>query len=202
MPATVSFIQLTPQTSIPIRVFINRKRILLSNRVAINEKSIIKLSTINLLRLSNNDLTKLIFEINLELKQILFHTPLNELFPKRFVYKSTKLSRDIGDNWKCKLVVSLGYIVNLRYKLGWLREKADIQFILERNIVVSTADSNKIALLTKEIKFNFGGQVQEEENEIAIDDKKSLSYKLNRLTLLNNSIVDSLDLYVLHRPKA
>lgn len=192
MPATVSYVKIVPQCSIPIRVFINRKRIMLSNRVAINEKSIIKLSSINLLRLSNNDLAKLISEIALELREVLLQIPLRDLFPKRSLQKNTKLSRDIGDNWRCKLVVSIGYIANLRYKLGYLRDAGDIRFLEEKNITVSGVEVNKTCLLTKDIKFSFGETV---------DDKKGLSYKLHKLTLVNNSIVDSLDLFVVQRPR-
>lgn len=202
MPGTTTYIKVAPGCAIPARVFIDRKRILLNGTVAINDRSIIKLSSINLLRLSNNDITNLVMDIKEELEKILFHEPLRELFPSKFVHGSDRLARDIGTRWKCKVVASLGYVATLRYKLGYLRDVEDMAFLEDRKVDVSARDSARTALLTKELKFTFLERDEEEihEEENVIDDKKMLSYKLNKLALLNNSIVDSLCLYVTSRP--
>lgn len=202
MPGSHTFIKITPGCSIPARVFVNRKRIVLNGTVAINDRSIIKLSSINLLRLSNNDFTNLIMDIKPELENLLFHELLRLLFPLKFVHGSDKLVKDIGTRWRCKVVVSLGYVATLRFKLGYLQDEEDIAFLEDRKIDVMAKESPRTALLTKELKFSFIQREEDEENEEhnAIDDKKTLSYKLNKLALLNNSIVDSLDLYVTSRP--
>lgn len=202
MPATVLFVKLNLDCCIPIRVFVNRKRVLLSNRVAINEKSIIQLSSINLIRLSNYDMTNLIFDIKDNLKEFLLESPLKDIFAQRSVLRTLRVSRDLGEKWKCRVVASLGYIADLRYKLGYLQK--DYQFLEEKGIVVSGSDSNEVALLTKEIKFNFSPVLKEEGEDlvtVSSEDKKALNYKLHRAKVLNNRITDSLDLFVLQRPR-
>lgn len=191
MPATVLFIKVNSQCCIPVRVFVNRKRVLLSSRVSINEKSTIQLSSINLIRLSNYDMTNLILDIKQELTDLLLHTLLPELFPQRSLGRNAKVSRELGSLWKCRVVVSLGYIGDLRYKLGFLQK--DAGFLDEKGITVSATDSHDVALLTKEIRFSFSDH---ESN-----DKKNLRYRLHRSVVLNNRVTDSLDLFVLQRAR-
>ena len=199
MPATVTYILIAPDTAIPIRVFVNRSKIFLQNSVAVNEKSVIELTSINLIRLSNYDLNNLIDDIGGELRQILLQTPLQDLFPKRAVQKTTKLVRDIACSWYCKVTVSLGYIVGLRYNLGSLQLAEDIQYLSERKVAVNVSSSAKSALIKKEISIS--SMFPEDESAIGLDDTKSVNYKLRHQTLLNNDIVDTLDVYVVHRPK-
>lgn len=203
MPGTTTYVQVAPGNAIPVRVFVDRRRIVLNNTVAINDRSIIKLSSINLLRLLNNDLTNLVMDVKEDLEKLLFEEPLRYLIPLKFVHGSDKLSRDIGKTWKCKMVASLGYIASLRFGLGYLQDKDDIRFLEDRKVDVAMKNSNRTALLTKELRFSFmepdEGIIHDEEN--VIDDKKTISYRLNKLALLNNSIVDSLDLYVTSRPQ-
>lgn len=167
--------------------------------MAINEKSVIQLSSINLIRLSNYDVTNLIFDIKSKLRQFLFDTPLPELFPQRSLLRTLKISKDLGENWKCRVVTTLGYIADLRYKLGHLHN--DYRFLEEKNIALSGSDSNDVALLTKEIKFNSSFVLKEEDDELPSDDKKVLNYKLHRAEVLTCGVPNSLDLYVLHRPR-
>ena len=199
MPATVTYILIAPDTAIPIRVFVNRSKIFLQNSVAVNEKSVIELTSINLIRLSNYDLNNLIDDIGGDLRQILLQTPLQDLFPKRAVQKTTKLVRDIACSWHCKVTVSLGYIVGLRYNLGSLQLAEDIQYLSERKVAVNVSSSAKSALIKKEISIS--SMFPEDESAIGLDDTKSVNYKLRHQTLLNNDIVDTLDVYVVHRPK-
>ncbi|SGZ58414.1 CIC11C00000002246 [Sungouiella intermedia] len=202
MPATLLYIRLNHDCCIPVRIFVNRKRILLSSRVAINEKSIIELSSINLIRLSNYDVTNLIFDMKTNLKEFLFDIPLPELFPQKSLLRSLKVARDLGEHWKCRVVTTLGYIADLRYKLGHLQH--DYRFLEEKNISLSGTDSNDVALLTKEIKFSFTPVLKEEnedEGEEGGDEKKALNYKLHRAKVLSCGSLNSLDMYVLHRPR-
>lgn len=199
MPATVSYVTVAPSTAIPIRVFVNRKRILLLSTVAVNEKSIIKLSSINLLRLSNYDLNKLIYDLQEQLKEFVLHTPLKELVPQKSVLRTTKITKEVGVQWKCKVVVSLGYVIDLRYKLGHI-QGPDVQYLEEKNLTADPVDSANSSLITKEIKFGFM-QTEEGDDEVASDDKKALRYKLHRQNLYNNRVVDPLVLYVLQRPR-
>lgn len=201
MPATVSYITVAPLTAIPVRVFVNRKHILQLSSVAVNEKSIIKLSAINLLRLSNDDFSNMVYDLREQLRELLLVTPLIELFAQRSVLRSTQVARDVGVLWKCKVVVSLGYIVDLRYKLGVLTLVSDVEYLEAKKIVVDPENSARSTLLTKEIKFSFMSKEADSDDEQP-NDKKSLSYKLHRQHLCNNRVVDPLVLCVLHRPRS
>lgn len=200
MPASVSYIAIGKETSIPIRVFTYRGKILLLNSVAVNEKSIIKLSSINLIRLSNYDLNDLIGDIGEELRELLLLARFAELFPKRAVLKTTKLVKSISRNWKCKVSVSLGFIVSLRYNLGCLSLAEDVQFLSDKNVVVNPLKSKKSALLKKEMEFSMIGFEEDEDDQFCLDDKKRVRYKLRERNLINNHLVDTLDIYVVHRP--
>lgn len=189
MPATVSYVKITPKSLIQIRVFVNRKKILTNNTVAINDRLLLKLQSINSLRLSNNDLGRLIEDIKEDLQKLLFEDPLSEVFPGRSVNKATKTSRECGNSWKCNIVVLLGYVANLRYRLGHLK-RADAEFVDEQKVQVTAHSSNKTGLLEKETSFSF-----------AEDEKKLLSYTLRPQNILATSVTDGLDVYVWQRPK-
>lgn len=199
MPATVLFIKLNLDCCIPIRIFVNRKRVLLSSRVAINEKSIIQLSSISLIRLSNYDVTNLVFDIKAALKEFLLDIPIENLFPNRALLRNLKVSRELGDQWKCKVVASLGYIADLRYKLGFIQK--DLAFLEDKGIAISVTDGKNIALLTKEIKFNFPVLKEDDDEVEPSNDKKGLDYKLHRARVINSRVTDLLDLFVLLRPR-
>lgn len=202
MPATITYLAVGPSTAIPVRVFINRKKLLLLNAVAVNEKSIIKLSSINLIRLSNFDLTNLILDLGSQLQQLLLETPLVELFPQRSVLRVSKLVTELSNSWKCKVVVSLGYLADLRYKLSCLQSPLDFRFLDEKKIEIDHNESKGSALLTKTVKFDFvKNEPASDDESLFLGDKKSFSYKLQHQRLINSKIVDLLDLYVLHRPR-
>lgn len=199
MPATITYLSVAPSTAVPVRVFVHRKKILLLSSVAVNEKSIIKLSSINLIRLSNYDLTNLFIDIELQLKALLLATPLSELFLGRSLLRSTKLVKDIDSAWRCKVVVSLGYLVDLRYRLSSLYSAADAQFLADRGIDVDLSSHGPSRLLRKSLKFNFTPRIA--EDELTVDEKKHVSYLLREERLINCKATDSLDIYVLHRPR-
>ncbi|OBA23566.1 hypothetical protein METBIDRAFT_30006 [Metschnikowia bicuspidata var. bicuspidata NRRL YB-4993] len=203
MPATVTYISVAPGTAIPVRVFVNRKKILLLSEVAVNEKSIIKLSLINLIRLSNFDLTNLLLDVGSQLRRVLLETPLAELFPQRSVLRLVKSVSELSNTWTCKVVVSLGYLADLRFKLERLQVPADIRFLEDKKIEIDHRDTRGSALLEKSVKFDFTRREPASDDETSpLDDKKSISYKLQKQRLINNNVVDPLDLYVLHRPRS
>lgn len=202
MPATITYLSVAPNTAIPVRVFVNRKKLLLLSAVAVNEKSIIKLSSINLIRLSNFDLTNLILDLGTQLQKLLLETRLVELFPQRTVLRSAKSVTELSHRWKCKVVVSLGYLADLRYKLSCL-ETEDIKFLEDKKIEIDQREAAGSALLQRNIKFDFVKYESASDDELSqLDEKKAISYKLHGQRLLNNKVIDPLDLYVTHRPRS
>ncbi|QBM85661.1 Single strand annealing-weakened 1 [Metschnikowia aff. pulcherrima] len=202
MPATITYLSVAPNTAIPVRVFVNRKKLLLLSAVAVNEKSIIKLSSINLIRLSNFDLTNLILDLGTQLQKLLLGTRLVELFPHRTVLRSAKSVTELSHTWKCKVVVSLGYLADLRYKLSCL-ETDDIRFLEDKKIEIDQREAAGSALLQRNIKFDFVKYEFASDDELSqLDEKKAISYKLHGQRLLNNKVIDPLDLYVTHRPRS
>ncbi|KAM9895677.1 hypothetical protein OXX79_007939 [Metschnikowia pulcherrima] len=202
MPATITYLSVAPNTAIPVRVFVNRKKLLSSSAVAVNEKSIIKLSSINSIRLSNFDLTNLILDLGTQLQKLLLETRLVELFPQRTVSRSAKTVTELSHTWKCKVVVSLGYLADLRYKLSCL-ETEDIKFLEDKKIEIDQREAAGSALLQRNIKFDFVKYESASDDELSqSDEKKAISYKLQGQRLLNNKVIDPLDLYVTHRPRS
>ncbi|KAM9921584.1 hypothetical protein OXX59_006405 [Metschnikowia pulcherrima] len=202
MPATITYLSVAPNTAIPVRVFVNRKKLLSSSAVAVNEKSIIKLSSINSIRLSNFDLTNLILDLGTQLQKLLLETRLVELFPQRTVSRSAKSVTELSHTWKCKVVVSLGYLADLRYKLSCL-ETDDIRFLEDKKIEIDQREAAGSALLQRNIKFDFVKYESASDDELSqSDEKKAISYKLHGQRLLNNKVIDPLDLYVTHRPRS
>lgn len=202
MPATITYLSVAPNTAIPVRVFVNRKKLLLLSAVAVNEKSIIKLSSINLIRLSNFDLTNLILDLGTQLQKLLLETRLVELFPQRTLLRSAKSVTELSHTWKCKVVVSLGYLADLRYKLSCL-ETEDIKFLEDKKIEIDQREAAGSALLQRNIKFDFVKYESASDDELSqLDEKKAISYKLQGQRLLNNKVIDPLDLYVTHRPRS
>ena len=202
MPATITYLSVAPNTAIPVRVFVNRKKLLLLSAVAVNEKSIIKLSSINLIRLSNFDLTNLILDLGTQLQKLLLEMRLVELFPQRTVLRSAKSVTELSHTWKCKVVVSLGYLADLRYKLSCL-ETEDIRFLEDKKIEIDQREAAGSALLQRNIKFDFVKYESASDDELSqLDEKKAISYKLQGQRLLNNKVIDPLDLYVTHRPRS
>ncbi|KAM9936075.1 hypothetical protein OXX80_004352 [Metschnikowia pulcherrima] len=202
MPATITYLSVAPNTALPVRVFVNRKKLLSSSAVAVNEKSIIKLSSINSIRLSNFDLTNLILDLGTQLQKLLLETRLVELFPQRTVSRSAKSVTELSHTWKCKVVVSLGYLADLRYKLSCL-ETDDIRFLEDKKIEIDQREAAGSALLQRNIKFDFVKYESASDDELSqSDEKKAISYKLQGQRLLNNKVIDPLDLYVTHRPRS
>ncbi|KAM9900934.1 hypothetical protein OXX79_004830 [Metschnikowia pulcherrima] len=202
MPATITYLSVAPNTALPVRVFVNRKKLLSSSAVAVNEKSIIKLSSINSIRLSNFDLTNLILDLGTQLQKLLLETRLVELFPQRTVSRSAKSVTELSHTWKCKVVVSLGYLADLRYKLSCL-ETDDIRFLEDKKIEIDQREAAGSALLQRNIKFDFVKYESASDDELSqSDEKKAISYKLQGQRLLNNKVIDPLDLYVIHRPRS
>ena len=104
-------------------------------RGQLNDKSLLKLSSVSLIRLSNPDMTKLVEDIKDELKQLLLHELLRRLFPGKPILKSSQVKKILGRLWKCRVVVSLGYLADLRFKLHTLVQADDVSFLDEKILI-------------------------------------------------------------------
>lgn len=210
---TLTFLKITNNHSTPIRCFINRKKLISSSPISINERSIIKLSNMNILKLSNNDLKNLILDLKPQLIDLIMTRPLIDLFKLGHGNSNNeKLSFDnMGNQWKCKIIISLYFIINTRFKLGYLNHK-DMQWCLEKKInmsIITTGGTsgsgvNDLNLITRELKFNlpkeFKSDDDDEFGDNLNDDKKNLNYKLKKVNLINNKLNNPIDLYVYKRP--
>lgn len=199
MPSTVTFIKVAGNTAIPARVFVNRARIVLSAPVAVNEKSLIKLTRINILRLSNNDLNSLIDDIRDEVRDLLIKKPLRDLFAL-----AAKLILDnVGHNWKCRVTVSLNFVANLRFQLHILTSD-DYTFLtgekkLNLAAVIGSQNRGNLGLMQRYIRFQF--HEEDSENDAENDTKKLFDHRMHKIRLANNRLGDCLDLYVYSRPQ-
>lgn len=196
MPSTVTFIKVAGSTAVPARVFVNRSRIVLSASVAVNEKSLIKLTRINILRLSNNDLNSLIDDIRDEIHNILLKKPLRVLFGLQ-----TRLVLDnVGEKWKCRVTVSLSFVANLRFQLHILSSDDYTFLTVDRKLnmatVIGSQNRGNLGLMQRYIRFQF----HEEEDDAENDTKKLFDHRMHRIRLANNHLGDCLDLYVYSRP--
>lgn len=203
MPSNVTFMKLTRNSSIPLRIFINRKRILLTNAVSINEKSIIKLSSMNILKLSNNDLNDLISDLKEDLTRIFCETSLLELFTNLHLLSRIVID-DLGKRWKVKMITSLNYILNLRCRMNLLSDK-DLNFLIERKInlanLLNNHVNNSMHLIKRNIQFTH--ILKEDSDDMSMDtndDKKQVDYNWKRYNILGNRSLNPVDLYVCKRP--
>lgn len=182
MPATTSFIRVTTDKSIPVRIFVNRSKLLENASViSVNEKSIVKLQKINILKLSNGDINSLIGTIRRELVDVLTNKPIGKLLEEN-ILRNNRIVIDINKHeWKCYMNISVDFLVNLRLNIGRLT-KDDIEHISKRK-----GSNFSVSLLVKTSNFSF-----EEE-------KKLTKYKIRKSNLVSG-FHDGLDLYVYDRP--
>lgn len=182
MPATTSFIKITVDKSIPTRIFVNRLKLLENASViSVNEKSIVKLQKINILKLSNNDIRSLITSIREKLIDILINKPIAELIGAN-VIQNKRIVVNIDEyEWKCYMCVSVDFLVNVRVNTGILTNE-DLEHLGKRK--TENAGAN---LLVKKSKFTFS------------EEKKIASYRIRKSDLIG-SFHDCLDLYIYGRP--
>lgn len=111
------------------------------------------------------------------------------------------LVQEIANAWKCKLVVSLGYLVDLRYSLRLDFSGPDVSFLDLHAITVLDSDRGLSRLLERSFRFLFL-ENEDDSSLMSLDDKKQVRYSLASRRLLNNKLTDPLTLYVLSRPRS
>lgn len=180
MPSTLTFLQVSADIAVPVRVYVHRKRIASTSTVSINEKSLIQLSNTNIIKLSNPDLSALLQDIRDPLRQVLVEDPLEKVYSDGGATSSkhTLVFDGIGTLWKCKLVVTLAAVMRLRFELGTLRPE-DLEVYLGR-----LKDDGTMNLVLRDLKLSFDD-----------DDKKSMDYSFS-----NSRVAGGIDVYVYERP--
>jgi Single strand annealing-weakened 1. len=214
MPPQITFIRLSKDTSIPIKIFIKPSS---SNQnkssLAINSKSLITLNNTSpkyfQTRLSNNYLDNLINKlIRADLLNVLFDMCLEDIFSSVSTNKHIHIKANsttiilIHDDDKLKytLVVPFQLVLLLRRAFRRLTQ-ADVVWLENHNISLIDknirADSD-INLLVKSVSFNENSPsvpIQQDENDVMFvpDDeaseesmKKNLGYKISKVGIFNN----------------
>ena len=214
MPPQITFIRLSKDTSIPIKIFIKPSS---SNQnkssLAINSKSLITLNNTSpkyfQTRLSNNYLDNLINKlIRADLLNVLFDMCLEDIFSSVSTNKHIHIKANsttitlIHDDDKLKytLVVPFQLVLLLRRAFRRLTQ-ADVVWLENHNISLIDknirADSD-INLLVKSVSFNENNPsvpIQQDENDVMFvpDDeaseesmKKNLGYKISKVGIFNN----------------
>ncbi|CUM66449.1 uncharacterized protein PRCAT00004113001 [Priceomyces carsonii] len=182
----ISFVKITEDVSIPVKVFINRKKIRSSansSKVAINQKSIVKLNQVNYLKLSGKDLNSLINDIEKDTLNLLIDKLLEEIYQTS---EKGKIVIDLDNTWSCTVILSIEFIINLRFYLNKLSGD-DIRLIEAKKAKISSMNDENLGFLIKEQTFSF-----QEDEEMS---KKLVDYKFRREKLINN-MNNCLQIYV------
>lgn len=182
----ISFVKITEDVSIPVKVFINRKKIRSSansSKVAINQKSIVKLNQVNYLKLSGKDLNSLINDIEKDTLNLLIDKLLEEIYQTS---EKGKIVIDLDNTWSCTVILSIEFIINLRFYLNKLSGD-DIRLIEAKKAKISSMNDENLGFLIKEQTFSF-----QEDEEMS---KKLVDYKFRRKKLINN-MNNCLQIYV------
>lgn len=182
MPATASFIKVTSDKSIPVRIFVNRLKLLEnSSVVSVNERSIVRLQRINILKLSNPDIRSLLEEIRQDLIDVLTEKSISELMRDNKLRNNRMIVDINGREWKCYISFSVDFLVRLRVGIGRMTSE-DIEHMGK------SKDSRfSVDLLQKSSSYTFK------------EDKKMTLYRIRR-TRLMSGFHDCLDVYVYGRP--
>ncbi|CAH2354730.1 single-strand annealing weakened protein 1 [[Candida] railenensis] len=215
MPPCLTFVKINHNSVIPVRIHVNRKRLLSSKlfHSAIDSshksKALLTLKKINFIRISNKDITSLTSSISHDILEYLLRVPISEL-----VKLSSDVNTDIPvppnslcidlnkSSWKCHVVVPLRFVIKLRSNL--LIPLTDDDWALF-NKVKSDSGVSTINLLVKHTTMSPPKILIEEDEDDAFnvekqDTKKdSLSYKFTSPSVLTN-LGRFLDIYVYERP--
>lgn len=186
---TLSYISVGPRDAFPIRVFVHRRKLLDSTKaavVAVNQRSILHLSRINIIRLSNVDLNSLVTDIQQALMDVLLRLEINYSTSKNAQMKFVLDKTD----WKCYVKVPILLMLQLRFHLGALRTR-DHEYIEQRNIHFSKCDTE---LLTRETKYTFK---QDPDDDSLVSDKKESQYTISRKNMI---LPQGISIYVYSRP--
>ncbi|CCE80339.1 Piso0_003455 [Millerozyma farinosa CBS 7064] len=181
MTASIHFIKLGKYNVAPVKIFINRLKLLEnSTTVSVNERSIVTLQKINLIKLSNKDAAKLIKAIRLKLL---------EFIVQKCTQRDSRDSREdvfVTDfdveEWKCQVKIQEFVALKICRMMGyasWLSEE-------QHSDPKESAISKDVRVLLKSPVFSFN------------EDKKE-SYRINKTSLVAR-IQDSIEIYVYGRP--
>ncbi|VEU19746.1 DEKNAAC100144 [Brettanomyces naardenensis] len=191
MAPTTSFLRLTSQTVIPTRSFINRREVqknILETSVYPEgkEKSIqLKLSRVQRITLSNNDLRKLYGELHEKLFKILFEfdeqelDSLNKFSQKDLesndteinaVFRGTKMLKLplMTEHWRCYLVISLEDLVAIRGMMTG-SDLADYAALKKHNVIYNN-------LLVRELAM---GKAKRSKVVVNLDSDEEIPEELN-----------------------
>ena len=176
---TLTYVSVGPHDAFPIRVFVHRRKLLASTKssvVAVNQRSILHLSRINIIRLSNADLDSLVSNIRHSLMDVLLNLVT-------FVLDKT--------DWKCYVKVPVHIMLQLRFYLNSLTNR-DQEWLEQKNIHFSKCDTE---LLTRETKYLFK-QDPDDDNELVLEKKES-QYSIGSKRII---IPKGISIYVYSRP--
>ena len=210
MAPSLSIVSVNRKYAIPVRVHINRKRILLTSLFdstieSKQSKAIISLKKINNIRLSSRDISSLIETINDEMMEILFKESVSSLKSRSVLdavpnLPSTSICINVvKPSWKCHLVAPMKFLFGIRERMGKTLSIED-ERLLQRLPNISPSKSMKLIVKTA-IQNESPVLVEEDEDEFKIKEaeskKMSISYKYSSPYLLND--YGSLSLYVYER---
>lgn len=214
MSPCLTFIKINNKSVIPIRIHVNRKRLsskLFHSAVDLSHKSkaLLTLKKINLIRISNRDITSLTSSISKDILEYLLHFPINELLKllsnanSEIPVPPNSLCIDLNNSaWKCHVVVPLLYVIKLRSHLFLPVSEED--WVLYNKLKPDSGDST-INLLTKQATMLPVKVLveDEEENNFTIAEsaakKQALSYKFENPHVLTK-LGRFMDIYVYERP--
>lgn len=181
MTASIHFIKLGKCNVAPIKVFINRLKLLEnSSTLSVNERSIVTLQKINLIKLSNKDVAKLIKAIRLKLLEFIVEkcTQTDSRDPRGYVF----VTDFEEEEWKCQVKIKEFVALKICRMMGFVSLISDEQHSDSKEQAIS----KDVKVLLKSPLFSFD------------EDKKEL-YKIHKTSLVAR-IQDSIEIYVYGRP--
>lgn len=182
---------------VPVRLFINRKSILksiqddISNNelfetvmsVSDSANSIIRLRRAHKVRLSSNDINRILMEFKPQILELIFKTSAEEL-EATSIFK-TELQQDFHNNkeWYGLQLEQSGWKIQLMVSKSDLATFRDLEF--------SSSYGSYMAVMVREDEFVF-----REDEEDSADSKAAVKGKYKNLTILGKGMI----IYVLQRP--
>lgn len=180
MVCTVTFLKIQPKKCIPVRIFVNRQKVLENALVSVNQKSTIKIQRINAIRLSGKDVRGLLESISGQLKEVLLQEEITELEQRRDGKNGKVVIELENEKWQCSVCFSMEFLVMLRFAEGRLAEN-ELKY-LTRGIQI-TSD---MQLVTAKYHFSFE------------EDQKTTKFTTRSTSLVGN-LEDCLEIYVHNR---
>lgn len=216
MPPTTTFVRLNKRSTVPLRIHVNRKKLILSSifdsTIGLSQraKAIVTLKKINFIRLSNKDINALTQSTEEEILNVLLNSPINSLIQESSSkdvanIPSTSVCIDLNKSkWKAHLVVSIKFLILLRVSIG-VRLSLEDNIIAEKYLGVKNSGGT-LRLVTKQSYVNPVVLVEDEEESLLKENQKdnkktNMSIKYTSEYLLDD-IGGPIDLYVYERPQS